>query len=622
EYPRHQYHLQHTQSMVNLHDDPALHASQRTPSPSVSSVSSTTSRSATPTSLNPWSSVMASPSSSTSSNTTSSSGNSPVLTPQYTSRSTTPVAPQPVRPINRSAGFIPMSPPPVGDSFRGSDYPGSPISNFPGSPNPYRQNTLPLQLMTNGFITPAVLAQGQSLSGWFYDLSRKQGWEAQAVKRVWQWSLSNPRTALLLVLCDDVASWRSAMFWDLRDEKLPFSEAALDSVVQDWRKVLDLQWRVTAKELPLKGGHVDFTARETVPLEQLSAIKPTGSLEKSVDRVRMLGDSDERVLVRKRFVLTRSTQKVVFLKQIQDFKQLDHKNIGRLLCSYAQPSHVGIVTAAAQYSLDDYLAMPGDSNRSRLLIDWMHDLSSGLEYLHTQSISHKNIRPRKILIDGSRIFFSAFGIGNGSGTLSPTSLSSQRLDQLSAYFQDQSYIYAAPEAIVSRGKKPGRPADVFSLGCVFLSMMTVAQNQHLSHFTSHRASSSQDASFHAHLDRVGTWRLRLLAVANSGLRSGTTGSGRRQRQLRTEAEWLQIIERMIQAEPMKRTKMKKIMSYLTELGEGRVSAGRRRSLDGGGFSGQIAHTLGMTNGTNSNSNTERRPELSVFDGYFEEQGRR
>lgn len=507
---------------------------------------------------------------------------------------------------------------------------------FPGSPNPYRHAAVSFPPLVNGFINTSALSQGQSLSGWFYEMARRQGWDGSLVKKVWQWTLSNPRIAMLLSLCDDVSSWRQAAFFDLRDENLPFSEESLRGIVSDAPKVVNEQWRATSKELSLNGSHVDFANRETVPLQHISLIRTSRSSEKSTDRVRMLGNNDDRVLVRKRFVITRPSQKVALLKQINEYRQHDHKNIAKLLCSYAQPSHIGIVTNKAQYNLDEYLASSNsDPNRSKVLVDWMHDLSLALDYLHSQAVPiyHRNIRPRKILIEGSRIYLAPFGIGQSSENFSPTVATPQRLDQLQSYFQDQSYIYAAPEAVVSRGK---RPADVFSLGCVFLSMMTVVQNQSLSIFTQYRAASSQDASFHAHLDRVGSWRNRLLATATSGLRTGVVGPGRKQRQLKAEYDWLQIIERMIAAESKKRMKMSTLASVLSKIADGKLTGGRRRSLDGGGFSGQAAASLGavgsgngVLNGANNangvigitNGKSDQKPELSVFDGYFQRQSR-
>ncbi|KAJ4336046.1 hypothetical protein N0V95_008715 [Ascochyta clinopodiicola] len=633
DYHKPQYSLSHTISMVNLHEEPTWY--NRGPSsPTSSSVSTSTSRSATPTTTNnnPWSNVMTSPSSVASSKSPKSSPkNSPSRTPPYTSRSTTPtpIAPQPLRPMRPIAGFVPISP--NGESFQNIEFPASPMPSFPGSPNPYRQPVAPVTPLVHGFINTSVLSsQGQSLSGWFYDLCRRQGWDAGQIKRIWQWTLSNPRLAILLYVCDDVASWRQASFFDLRDESLPFPEDRLQGIVADARKVVEEQWRATSKEMSMNGDHMDFVARETVPLQSEKVIRTSKNSEKSVDRVRMLGSNDDRILVRKRFVTTRPSQKAALLEQITKFKQLENKSIAKLLCSYAQPSHVGIVVEKAQCSLDEYLAVPGnDPARSRMLVDWMYDLASAIDYLHSQSICHRSIRPRKILVDGARILLAPFEIGHNIDTFSPTMATSQRLDQLHTYFQDQTYIYAAPEAIVSRGK---RPADVFSLGCIFLTMLTVAQNQSLAAFTQYRAGSTQDASFHAHLDRVGSWRNRLVASTNANLRAGLNGSGRRLRQLKAEAEWLSIIEKMVLPRPKERIKMGVIIG---SLGSGKVTGGRRRSLDGGGYSGQVSVSLGMASPPAStlvdvepisrvkvSRSPPRRPELSVFDGYFQQQSRK
>ncbi|KAH7071963.1 kinase-like domain-containing protein [Paraphoma chrysanthemicola] len=633
EYPKPQYSLQHTISMVNLHDDATWYSNRGPSSPTASSVSSCTSRSTTPTTTNnnPWSNIISSPSSTYSSKSPNSSPDkSPNRTPQYNSRSTTPTpphAPQPIRVINPVAGFVPMSPPPSssGDSFRNVEYPATPLS-----PNPYRQPAPPLTPLVNGFINTSILSsQGQSLSGWFYEHCRRQTWDAGLIKKIWQWTLSNPRLAILLFVCDDVSSWRQAAFFDLRDESLPLPEDRLQGIVANARRVVDEQWRATSKELPLNGTHVDLTARETVPLQHIGLVRQSRNSEKSVDKVRMRGSNDDRVLVRKRFVTTRPSQKAAILEQINKYKQFEHKNITKLLSTYAQPSHVGIVTEKAQFSLDEYLSSPsGDSGRPKQLVDWMYDLASAIEYLHAQSICHRSIRPRKILIDGSRILLAPFDIGQTVDTFSPTMVTSQRLDQLHTYFQDQSYVYAAPEAIVSRGK---RMADVFSLGCVFLSMMTVAAGQSLSIFTQYRAGSTQDASFHAHLDRVTSWRNRLHAATTSGLRNGLIGSGRRLRQLKAESEWLSVIEKMLVPRPKERIKMSFIMATIGSGGRA-VGGVRRRSLDGGGYSGQAAASLGVNgnttlidigaNGISTIAEHARKPELSVFDGYFQSQSRR
>ena len=67
---------------------------------------------------------------------------------------------------------------------------------------------------------------------------------------------------------------------------------------------------------------------------------------------------------------------------------------------------------------------------------------------------------------------------------------------------------------------------------------------------------------------------------------------------------------------------------LASLNSGKATGGRRRSLDGGGYSGQAAASLGVNGPTTatlvdiSEHHAPRKPELSVFDGYFQTQTRR
>ncbi|KAF2503088.1 kinase-like protein [Lophium mytilinum] len=591
---KHAFSLQHTVSMVNLHEEPGWQFPRSPPSPSASTTSSTTSRSSTPTNSNNPYTNMANTSTLSLSNRTSPNGSPQSRTPQYTSRSATPVAPQPVRPIVMSTSFnTPTSPaaPSAGESLRGNDFPLSPAPNYPHSPtpNPYRSNgaIAPPPLPT-AFVTPTLLTQYGRM---YPDLLRRQGWERSTAQRTYTWALSNPRTALLFFLCDDVDSWRKAVIYCLEDEKMPFSEDDLQGIAANPKKAIEIQWRVTAKELPQNGGHVEFQARETVPLQPLNMLRSTP--EKNVDKVAWLGDSDDRILVRKRFIYTRPSQKSSILTQIADFKRLDHRNISRVVCSYAQGNVIGIVTNSAQYSLDDYLQFPLDAHRAKQLLDWTNDLCQAVDYLHAQQISHRGLRPRKILIDGSRVYLAAFGISSTSShhdegsphARDPLSTSppshSKRSDP--SYFTDQSYLYAAPESITPRAKKPGRPADVFALGCIFLAIMTVLKSQSLTSFSAYRAGGTHDASFHANADRVANWRMRLQTMGGGGWAGAQRE--RREQALKLELGVLGCIEAMVREDPGKRVKMRKLAPYMARLSEVKSAGGRRRSFDGLGVNG-------------------------------------
>jgi len=109
---------------------------------------------------------------------------------------------------------------------------------------------------------------------------------------------------------------------------------------------------------------------------------------------------------------------------------------------------------------------------------WFGCLSSGLAYMHNQGIRHQDIKPSNIIHRRQRIFFtdfsssSRFDIGRTTSTENPARISA---------------MYGAPEVVQSLQdnsdfRKHGRGTDIFSLGCVFLEMLTVIDGRLIDDF--------------------------------------------------------------------------------------------------------------------------------------------
>jgi serine/threonine protein kinase len=109
-----------------------------------------------------------------------------------------------------------------------------------------------------------------------------------------------------------------------------------------------------------------------------------------------------------------------------------------------------IVMECADANLDVYLT----SRKISQFADWFGCLIGVTTYIHGLGIQHKNIKPSNILVKDRRVLLSDFGI-------SSVSLPFARKRGVKGY--------CAPE--VEDGSTHGQPADIFSLGAVFLEML-------------------------------------------------------------------------------------------------------------------------------------------------------
>jgi len=388
-------------------------------------------------------------------------------------------------------------------------------------------------------------------------------WDRSATERAYGWAIANQKTALLFYLCDDLAAWRKASFFGLQDRSLPYTERDLEGIAQDPRRIVELQWKVMIKDLPRSKQHVDFTVRDFVPLQHVEPIDMADSQTKGLDKVRWLDDLDGRVYARKWFVYSSVQERANILRQLQNFKTLEHLNIAQITVSYSQKSMVGIVMPLAHSTLESHLRFPSSQIRIEQLLTWMQDLAHGLAYIHSHEMVHKDVRPGKILIDGSRIFFSVFGILGNGGSQSP------RSNELKSSATER-YIFTAPETITRR--KTSRSSDVFALGCVFACMMTVIKGQTLHDFQNYRTSGNQDPSFHGNMEYVFAW-IKHLRTLNA-----STAMQRREKALLVENRMLSLVESMINPDPPKRIKIRRLITELASWSELRTVS-RRRSLD-------------------------------------------
>ncbi|KAH0561961.1 hypothetical protein GP486_003333 [Trichoglossum hirsutum] len=194
-----------------------------------------------------------------------------------------------------------------------------------------------------------------------------------------------------------------------------------------------------------------------------------------VDKVqRTSGPFQGKVYARKVLFLPKNTsERERVLASIQNevriAKSVRHRHVVRLIETYlCGKKYAMIMTPAAEENLREYLSRvdgslldPGVQELRERIPPWFRCLVSAVTYLHAQDIRHRDIKPLNILIRNGNILLTDFGAAMRlPGETIPVETGTRGTKK-----------YCAPE--MAKGYRSGRPADIYSLGVVFLEMLSV-----------------------------------------------------------------------------------------------------------------------------------------------------
>jgi serine/threonine protein kinase len=156
-----------------------------------------------------------------------------------------------------------------------------------------------------------------------------------------------------------------------------------------------------------------------------------------------------------------------FITEIEILKRLRHRHIVKLVGSYTDLKYIGLIMSPiAEIDLTTYLQHAGTSKYGKLRT-FFGCLAKALEFLHQQNICHKDIKPGNILVHQGNILLADFGLSfdftdaTGSTTV--------------GIVNGRTSKYCAPEVASSERQNPS--SDVWSLGVVFLEMITILKGK-------------------------------------------------------------------------------------------------------------------------------------------------
>jgi tetratricopeptide (TPR) repeat protein len=295
-----------------------------------------------------------------------------------------------------------------------------------------------------------------------------------------QWS-KVPRTYIILRIIDCLDLLGTFIDVGFSDYWFPITERSLPLCVQPKKRsqFVAAQNLVITKSMDLekgeKGQHCYFRLNEPPPL-QMKGILGSGGFGQ-VDRV-------VSTISYREYALKRVSRNTVFngrvsngrqrkewvtqfIAEIGILKRLRHHHVVEFIGSYTDPKYIGLIMSpVADMDLSTYLAR-ADTARHGELRTFYGFLARALEFLHKQSIRHKDIKPSNILVHSGNVLFTDFGLAfdftdeEGSTTVSMVNGLSPR--------------YCAPE--VAEHEPRNRASDIWSLGVVFLEMTAVLKGQ-------------------------------------------------------------------------------------------------------------------------------------------------
>jgi serine/threonine protein kinase len=185
------------------------------------------------------------------------------------------------------------------------------------------------------------------------------------------------------------------------------------------------------------------------------------------------------------------------IAEVDIMKRLNHPHIVRFVGTYVFDHSFSILmTPSADFDLRYFMEthVGNEGPGMDTVIQWFSCLVSSVQYLHSNSIKHQDIKPSNILIRGRIIFLADFGIAKTFVDSESTTSTSGNMTRK----------YCSPET-ANQGLR-GRGSDIFSLGCVFVEMLSFLLYDGDTRFRDFQKTHFVgDGAFHENLTVIGDW---------------------------------------------------------------------------------------------------------------------
>ncbi|KAK4198502.1 kinase-like domain-containing protein [Triangularia verruculosa] len=356
----------------------------------------------------------------------------------------------------------------------------------------------------------------------------------------------------------------------------------------------------------IQGHHVTYEDNEVVPLEVVDK-KHVAGQSPSFDKVMLPGQTGTVFSRVKMPIGGGYSSHEDFVFEVNGIRNVRNDHLASYWGSYVQQGYAyALFTNAADYTLKSFLTTTpacfksmDKKMRRRQVMEWIHCLIDTVCFLHNRGLSHGNIKPSTVLFTGDNQIFLSDLLGYTG------------LDRNS--FDKESYDYAAPEqwfkpsspsstsfhrrgTIPSMTASPESPnyitsrstpdssqhlmsmmhaptphlspqaADIFSLGCIILDLLSFLVKKHGRPFATYRAAKHKapsrggavpDSSFHRNLSQVESWMTQLVKDAQKKEKDDPVFKGM--------APMLHVVEHMLSSHPTDRPDVQEVQTRMYKI---------------------------------------------------------
>jgi serine/threonine protein kinase len=151
----------------------------------------------------------------------------------------------------------------------------------------------------------------------------------------------------------------------------------------------------------------------------------------------------------------------------------------------------------ADSNLEEYLSLAEETSApsyAARIRGWFGCLITAVQYLHSNHIRHRDIKPANILVHGCNVLFVDFELALDWKDLAQSTTTTDC---------GKTPLYAAPEVI--QHKKRNSTSDIWSLGCVFLEMVTVLKGKSIAQLREHFTALTESPLFFNNHNSIQDW---------------------------------------------------------------------------------------------------------------------